>query len=66
MMKVPQLGDDAVKLSFVPFALKNIAKKWLYNLVENSITTWDNFAKAFLKKFYPIHKTALFRKNIMQ
>ena len=26
----------------------------------------DDFVKAFLKKFYPIHKTALIRKNIMQ
>ena len=29
------------------------------------VTTSDDFVKAFLKKFYPIHKTALIRKNIM-
>jgi len=39
MMKIPQLGDDVVKLRFVPFALKDLAKKWLYSLTENSITT---------------------------
>ena len=66
MMKIPQLGDDAVKLRFVPFALKDLAKKCLYSLTKNFITTWDDFAKVFLKKFYPVHKTALFRKNIMQ
>jgi len=27
MMKIPQLGDDIVKLRFVPFALKDLAKK---------------------------------------
>jgi len=39
MMKTPQLGHDAVKLRFVSFALKDLTKKWLYNLAENSITT---------------------------
>jgi len=39
MMNIPQLGDDVVKLHFVPFALKDLAKKWLYNLAENTITT---------------------------
>jgi len=63
MMKIPQLGDDVVKLRFVPFALKDLAKKWLYSLTENSITTWDDFAKVFLKKFCPIHKTALLGKT---
>ena len=65
MMSIPQLGDDAVKLRFTPFSLKDLAKKWLYNLAVDSVTTWDDFIKAFLKKFYPIHKTALIRKNIM-
>jgi len=66
IMRIPQLGDDAVRLRFVPFTLKHLAKKWLYSLAEKSITSWHNFFKAFLKKFYPIHKTALMRRNIMQ
>jgi len=66
MMSIHQLEDDAVRLYFVPFALKDLAKKWLYSLTVDSITSWDDFIKAFLKKFYPIHKTALIRKNIMQ
>ena len=63
---IPQLEDDAVRLRFIPFSLKDLAKKWLYSLAADSVTTWDDFVKAFLKKFYPIHKTALIRKNIMQ
>jgi len=27
MMKIPQLGEDVVRLRFIPFALKDIAKK---------------------------------------
>ena len=66
MMRISQLTEDAVRLRFIPFALKDLAKKWLYNLPVSSISSWDDFVKVFLKKFYPIHKTALMRKNIMQ
>ena len=66
MMKIPHLVDDAIRLRFVPFSLKDLVKKWLYSLAAGSITSWDGFIKVFLKKFYPIHKTALVRKNIMQ
>ena len=66
MMRIPQLGEDAVRVRFTPFALKDLAKKWFYSLAVYSISTLDNFVKVFLKKFYPIHKIALIRKNIMQ
>jgi len=66
MMKISHLVDDAIRLRFVPFSLKDLAKKWLYSLLAGSITSWDSFIKVFLKKFYPICKTALIRKNIMQ
>jgi len=66
MMRISQLGDNSVRLCFIPFALKDLAKKWLYSLVVDSITSWNDFVKAFLKKLYPIHKIALIWKNIMQ
>jgi len=66
MMRIPQLGEDAVRLWFIPFVLKDMAKKWLYNLPVSSISSWHDFIKVFLKKFFPIHMTTLIRKNIMQ
>ena len=66
MMRLQQLSDDAIKLRFVPFALKDNAKKWLYSIPTNSITTWEEFTKVFLKKFYPNHKTARYRNEINQ
>ena len=66
MMSIHHLGDDTVRLNFVSFALKDLAKKWLYSLAVDSITSWDVFIKIFLKKFYHIHKIALIHKNIMQ
>ena len=38
MMKIPPLVDDAIGLRFVPFDLKDLAKKWLYSLAASSIT----------------------------
>ena len=38
MMKIQQLSHDAVKLRFIPFSLRNNAKKWLYSMTTN--TTW--------------------------
>jgi len=49
MMRIPQLGDNVIRLCFIPFALKDLAKKWLYYLAVNSITMWDDFVKASLK-----------------
>jgi len=65
-MRIPHLRDDATRLHFIPFSLKDLAKKWFYSLAVDSVTLWDDFVKIFLEKFYPIHKTALIRKNIMK
>ena len=32
MMKILNLEVDVVKLRFIPFSLKGLAKKWLYSL----------------------------------
>ena len=64
MIKMRELNEDAVKLRFIPFALKDKAKKWLYSLPTNSISTWDEFVTVFLKKFFPIHKTVKLRNSI--
>ena len=54
MMRIPQLGEDAVRLRFISFALKDLIKKWLYSLAVGLISSWDDFVKNFLKKLYPI------------
>ena len=64
LLRMQQLTDDAIKLHVITFALRDDAKKWLYSLPHNSITTWDEFVKAFLKKYYPNHKTARIRNEI--
>jgi len=49
----PQVGDDAVRLRYIPFSLKDLAKKWLYSLAVDLVIAWDDFVKAFLKKILP-------------
>jgi len=39
MMKIPYLVDDTIRLRFIPFTLKDLAKKWLYSLAAGSITS---------------------------
>jgi len=65
MIRILLLEDNAVRLCFFLFSLKDPTKKLLYNLTADSVTSWDDFVKVFLKKFYPIHKITLIRKNIM-
>ena len=50
MMKIKQLSDDGVKLSFIPSSLRDNTKKLLYSLRTNSITTWAKFVAVFLEK----------------
>ena len=66
MLKIQQLTEDAVKLCFIPFALKDNTKKWLYSLTTNLVTTWEEFVTIFLKKYFPRHKMAKIRNEINQ
>jgi len=43
MMSYPNVSIDIVRLKFIPFTLKDNAKKWMYSLPANSITNWDGF-----------------------
>ena len=38
-MKIPHLVDDAIRLRFISFDLKDLAKKWPYSLATGSITS---------------------------
>ncbi|MBZ2164356.1 retrotransposon gag domain-containing protein, partial [Alteromonas stellipolaris] len=64
MFRILNLSENATKLRFIPFALKDKAKKWLNWLPNNSIGTWTEFIEIFLKKFFPMNKTARIRQEI--
>ena len=57
--------NDVLRLKLFPFSLKEKAKSWLHSLRPNTIRTWQEMTREFLKKFFPTHKTNTLRKNIM-
>ncbi|KAK1429674.1 hypothetical protein QVD17_11888 [Tagetes erecta] len=63
--KINGVSDDAIRLRLFPFSLRDRAKAWLISLPPGSITTWEQMAEAFLKKYFPSEKTAKFRTRIL-
>jgi hypothetical protein len=43
--------DDRVKANFLPTALIGMARSWLINLPEGSITSWDQLCTIFIENF---------------
>ncbi|XP_074342937.1 uncharacterized protein LOC141680673 [Apium graveolens] len=66
LQKLQQLTEDSIRLRLINFALKENAKKWLYSLPVNSISTWEGFVVIFLKKYFPNHKTTRLTNEINQ
>ena len=66
LQKLKQLSEDFIRLRLINFALKENAKKWLYSLPVNSISTWEGFVVMFLKKYFPNHKTTRITNEINQ
>ncbi|XP_074359760.1 uncharacterized protein LOC141699849 [Apium graveolens] len=59
--KFNNVSEDAIKLRFFPFSLRDKAKSWLHSLPAGSITTWEDLTQKFLTKFFPMAKTAALR-----
>jgi len=64
MMQFSNVSQDTIRLRFIPFALKDSAKKWMHSLPTNSISTWDGFVSVFLRKYFPNGKTVKLRNEI--
>ncbi|XP_062081031.1 uncharacterized protein LOC133785832 [Humulus lupulus] len=56
--------DDAIRLRFFPFSLRDRAKSWLNSIQANSIATWEALALKFLAKFFPPSKATKLRGEI--
>ncbi|KAK5833325.1 hypothetical protein PVK06_017148 [Gossypium arboreum] len=62
--KINGVSDDAIRLRFFPFSLRNKAKQWLNSLPRGSITTWEQMTEKFLLKYFPVAKIAKLRNDI--
>ena len=53
-------------MKLIPFALKDSAKRWVYGLATNSVTSWNDFVRLFLGKYFPNAKTDKLKNEINQ
>jgi len=66
MMYFPNIPIDVVQMKLIPFTLKDSTKRWMYSLAANSITSWNDFVRLFLRKCFPNAKTIDLRNKINQ
>ena len=66
MMHFLNISIDVLRMKLIPFALKDSAERWMYDLAANSITSWNNFVRLFLRKYFPNAKTVKVRNEINQ
>ena len=64
MMNFPNIAVNVVRMKLNPFALKDFGKCWMYGLAARSVTSWDDFVKLFLRKYFSNAKTVKLRNKI--
>jgi len=57
-------SSDAEKLKLFPATLKDVAFRWFMVLASNSITTWKEMKKVFLRKYQDYCNTRDLREEI--
>ena len=65
-MHFPNIPIDVVRMKLIPFVLKDSVKHWMYGLTANSITSWNDFMRLFLRKYFPSVKIVKLRNEINQ
>ncbi|GAB2278494.1 hypothetical protein Dimus_039293 [Dionaea muscipula] len=63
-VKFHNVSEDAIRLRLFPFSLRDKAKAWLNSLQPGSVTTWEDLAAKFLKKYFSPLRTSMLRRAI--
>ncbi|RWR76168.1 hypothetical protein CKAN_00459100 [Cinnamomum micranthum f. kanehirae] len=63
MQQIQGVTLEGIRLHLFPFSLKDKAKIWLNSLDAGPITSWEQLAIKFLKKFFPAQKTRLLKRE---
>jgi len=64
LTKINGVTEDMFKLMIFPFSLGDKAHHWGKTLPPDSITSWDDYKKAFLAKFFSNARTGRLRNEI--
>ena len=63
-LKNDGVNPEAMGLRLFPFSLRDRVRVWLQSLRFNFITTWNEFKKAFLTRYFSLSKTAQLKNQI--
>nr|GEV27929.1 reverse transcriptase domain-containing protein [Tanacetum cinerariifolium] len=63
-IKVNGVTDDALRLYYFPYFLTHHAITWFDRLPRNSINTFEQMAKSFLRKYFPPSMVTKLRNEI--
>ncbi|GJV02478.1 reverse transcriptase domain-containing protein [Tanacetum coccineum] len=63
-IKVNEVTDDAFRLYLFPHSLTHHATAWFDHFLRNSITTFVQMAKMFLRKYFPPYMVTKLRNEI--
>ncbi|CAM8999819.1 unnamed protein product [Rhodiola kirilowii] len=64
-VKTNGVPSESYYLRLFPFSLSDKASSWLDSHAEDTFTTWNRLAEAFLQQYFPPSKTAHFRNKII-
>jgi hypothetical protein len=59
-----EVSHEAIKCMLFTFSLRDGAKDWYYSLPSRSYT-WGEILQAFLERYFPLHKQAAIRDQIL-
>ena len=62
--RTPGVTANALRLMLFPFSLKDRARAWYYSMQPDSVTSWNEMAENFLKKYFPPTRNAKSRNDI--
>ncbi|XP_024993124.1 uncharacterized protein LOC112526915 [Cynara cardunculus var. scolymus] len=63
--KIPGVTQEVLRLTLFLYTLEDRARAWLNSQPPNSILTWNDLVKKFLKKYFPPTRNVKIRNEIM-
>ncbi|CAM8996994.1 unnamed protein product [Rhodiola kirilowii] len=64
-VKTNGVPPESYYMRLFPFSLSDKASRWLDSHADDTFTTWDTLAEAFLQQYFPPSKTSHFRNKII-
>ena len=53
-VKLNGVRPEVIKLQLFPFSLRDVAATWFDSLSVGSLNSWEEFAEAYMSRFFPL------------